>query len=514
MAENELLPEEYFYYSNSTRLRVGGWAWHEYYPFAEQSIPSAYLWRIKKTPSGKYQAVAYGYPFVIPITPKNSCTFEWVQASERFQLDTYPGLLKRFHAKGLMIYCYDAPNADLVFRVKKPGGRRREFTLPADAIKDIQTSIPLLSAWLEQLLWCMKYPSKADALQWAARETASSPFGTWPNLFPPESLDEAAYLVLPLFQAWKRQSLWDTDQQQQEQELRLALQVLERATKLNLLSDEPPALPPPPQPTPSTKKRRLPKEYPSHSKYSRLSVGCWAWNHYHVPNTPRDASPYLWRIEESAPGQYQVVAYGYPLVVPITPENSCEFNADIIQPSERLRLDQHPEALQRFHQKGIMAYFHDGPDGNLELWMRKYRGSEKNIALPAYHVEELQRDTLLLDKWLDHMLWCIEHPRKASALFWGVAEGFAPFGKWPHLVSIKELDATARKLYPRFQEKIKRLKLAAAEPDFIQKILQQQYEREQELHDINRIQGGEHDEQLRPGLRNLLDGTGIEPAPE
>ncbi|MBG8555097.1 hypothetical protein [Hymenobacter guriensis] len=177
--------------------------------------------------------------------------------------------------------------------------------------------------------------------------------------------------------------------------------------------------------------------------------------------------------------------------------------------SDRLRMEHYPTYLQRFRERGIAAFFMEGRDGRVIPAMWPPRGKKVEVALWPKCTAALQRDPVLMEALLMQMLWCMDHPLKTAAMFWAVTQGAVPFGDWPHLLKPKELDQVGSLWLTIYRGARK-----SAMPDDVTmagyvQALTLQFATQEEYAAALLIQVGHFDQLLAPGIRTLLDGTGV-----
>jgi hypothetical protein len=63
----------------------------------------------------------------------------------------------------------------------------------------------LLGPWLEQVLWSLLHPLKAEALRWSETYDGEA-FGVWPHLRPPKELDKLGSKALREYRLAQRTS--------------------------------------------------------------------------------------------------------------------------------------------------------------------------------------------------------------------------------------------------------------------------------------------------------------------
>lgn len=223
---------------------------------------------------------------------------------------------------------------------------------------------------------------------------------------------------------------------------------------------------------------------------------------------------FLWRIEEPAPDRYVAVAYGIDCTVELTPENALFLCPIEEQVSERLKLEDYPRQWRQFRDRGIGVYLFEGERGRVCLRVCKRRVNYEGFLMPIW-ITDVQRNPSLMEQWLEQALWCIAHPRKASALYWATRQGERPFGQWPNLVPPAELDQAGSQWlveYRKFKAWAKANPPTQEEIDaHYRKVYGRLREMTQEYTLAHEIRAGQHDEALLPEVRQLIGEAGIRP---
>ncbi|MBG8556175.1 hypothetical protein [Hymenobacter guriensis] len=259
----------------------------------------------------------------------------------------------------------------------------------------------------------------------------------------------------------------------------------------------------------------LPSDYMSARGHKHpLRLGGWAypawWSRDCWPSPVKEY--YLWKIEELQPGAYEIVAQGSGVRLKLTADLAFDLCPLEIELSDRLRMEDYPEHLERFRAQGIGVYFRNGfREGSVMLEVRKPRVVYEGY-LPKLWVLQGQKDAQLMGRWLDQALWCITHPRKSDALRWvtRVSE-HRPFGEWPNLAPAKHLDTVSKLAMPIYRKFMQTLKDNPPTEEEMREA--QRNAMWAAYHNIEKEQ-----EQLKQeatdeqGLKEMLIGFGIRPA--
>lgn len=482
MAKAKLLPKE-FVDEEGKRLEVGQWIrWNAGPPIKNPTL----IWQLTESQPGHYQAVSHAHKLTLPITATNSRDFmplygPYGNLAPQIRLEDYPQLYKRFHERGIDAFFVNQDGRPEVYlKMHKRRNRISPILLPD--VELVKNDVALLERWVDQQIWIAEHPKKYRILEWVTDEEYAKPFGEWPEVTSPKALDKLAKEWSPEYQDY----LDDIE-----------------------LDDYLESLPPntqKAQPVPG----QLPTEYTSVNDYP-LIVGDWVFTG--LFNGVEVESPftedYFWRIQESTPGVYKVVGARTNKEVLISPANSWMLYPVAVQVSERLRFDRHSKYWELFQEQGIAGYFFENSRREMTLALVKFSGPDKgakHTVVAKSFVQDMEQDPALLERWLDQMIWCIENPVIAAALYWAMQRGHRVFGRWPQLATPTELYHAAVQWYEPYLSDLQNVRSQLA--------YNQQADADEDRYEetklLNDLQKGVLDKSITPHIKSLLDGTGVD----